>query len=43
MPLRSKNTGALDSFDRTSDQRKDVLSHFILRAAYCRTEDLRLW
>lgn len=41
MPLRAHQ--ALGKDGRSEDQRKDLISHFILRIAYCRTEDLRRW
>jgi len=40
MPLKSTTS---DPLERTEHQRKDQISHFILRLAYCRSEDLRNW
>jgi len=38
MPLRS-----IDFMEQKKHLRKDLVSHFILRLAYCRSEDLRRW
>ncbi|KAG0166299.1 hypothetical protein DFQ28_007551 [Apophysomyces sp. BC1034] len=40
MPLRSNLTKSSNLYD---ERRKDHVSHYVLRMAYCRSEDLREW
>ncbi|XP_072246490.1 DNA primase large subunit [Leuresthes tenuis] len=41
--LKNLNFPYRSDSDDTDKQRKDHISHFILRLAYCQTEDLRRW
>ncbi|KAI8370234.1 eukaryotic and archaeal DNA primase, large subunit-domain-containing protein [Blakeslea trispora] len=40
LPLRSNLSKSVDLYE---ERRKDHISHFVLRMAYCRSDDLRQW
>ena len=43
MPLKSSVNDVFDRHGKNEDERRDQISHFILRLVYCRTDEKRAW